>query len=133
MRIGAPEQVAFFVENERRIELRGSSNDQLRSRPRRVRKQRTGADASERLPRTAVCAKYVVSGNTATAESTVDRLHLHRLAADGGSGHSITDPSRYQVLEVMRELVSQLARGSETIVRTVFDGAHQNVLHLSRD
>src|SRR6185369_3360061 len=121
MRIGASEQVAVFLENERRVELGGSGNDELRRRSHSMQQRRARADTSQRLSRTAVCTKHVVGCNATTAKAAVDRLHLHRLDACYRRGHSITDSSRQQLLEMNRELISQLARGPETIFRLVLD------------
>src|SRR5919205_2782429 len=125
MRIGASEQVAFFLENERRVELGGSGNDELRRWSYSVQQRRARSNTSERLSRAAVRAKHIVCSNATTAKAAVDCLHLHRLDTRDRRGHSITDSSRQQLFEMIRELVSQLARGPVTIFGLVLDRPHQ--------
>src|SRR6185369_14708879 len=108
MRIGASEQVAVFLKNERCIKLSRSSHHELRCRSHSMQQRRARADTGERLSRTAVCTEDVVGRNTSTAETAVDRLYLHCLNTRDRRRHSITHSSRYQLLEVMRECVPQL-------------------------
>src|ERR1044072_1471754 len=133
MRNGASEQVAVFLKNERRVELGGSGNDELRSRPYSVQQRRARSDTGERWSPAAVCTKHIIRSDATTAEAAVDCLHLHRLDACYRRGHSITDASGQQLLEMNRELVSELARGPETILGLVLDRAHQDHLHFTRD
>src|SRR6185369_6155057 len=133
MRIGASEQVAVFLKDERRVKLSGSGNDELRRRSYSLQQRRACSDTSERLSRAAVRTKYVIGSNATTAKAAVDSLHLHRLDPCYRRGHSITDSSRQQLLEMNRELVSHFTRSPETIFRLVLDRAHQDHLHLARD
>src|ERR1043165_156284 len=132
MRIGATQQVAIFLENERGVEFSGSGHDEFRCRSDGVQ-HRTRADPGQRLSRAAVSAEYVVGSNATTAETTVDRLHLDRLVAEGRRRHSVTDSSGQQLLEMIRKLVAQLARRAITILRLVLDRSHQDVFHLTRE
>src|SRR5829696_352202 len=109
MRIGAPEQIAVFLQDERRVQLRGSSDHQFRSRSHSVQ-QRTRPHCRQRLSRATVSTKHIVSSNASTAKTAIDCLYLDRLIAKRRRGHSVADPSRDQLLEMVRELVSQLAR-----------------------
>src|SRR6185295_10598664 len=105
MRIGAPEQVTVFLKNERRVEFSGSSDDELRCWSHRMQQRRARSNTCKRLSRAAVCTEDVVGRNASTAETAVDRLHLHRLNACYRRRHSITHSSIYQLLEMTRELV----------------------------
>src|SRR5215213_9723950 len=132
MRIGTSEQVAVFLENERRVELRGSSDDELRSWSHRMQ-QRARSETCERLSRATVRTEDIIGSNAATAETAVDRLHLHCLTTEHRRRHSVAHSSRHQLLEMNRELISQFARRSETIFGLVLDRAHQDHLHLRRE
>ena len=89
MRIGATQQVAIFLENERRVEFSGSGDNEFRRRSDGVQ-HRTRTDAGKRLSRATVSTEYVVGSYAATTETTVDRLHLHRLVAQYRRRHSVT-------------------------------------------
>src|ERR1041384_4968677 len=132
MRIGATQQVAIFLENERGIELSRSGNDEFRCRSDGVQ-HRAGTDARDGWSPAAVSAEYVVGSNATTAETTVDRLHLDRLVAQCRRRHSVTHSPGQQLLEMIREFVAQLARRAITILRFVLDRSHQDVFHLTRD
>src|SRR6185369_3191474 len=115
VRIGAPEQIAIFLQDERRIELCGSSNHELRSRSHGVQ-QRTRSHRRERLSRAAVRTKHIVSGNTSTAKAAIDCLYLNRLLAQRRRRHFVADPALHQLFEMISEHVSQLACGAKTIL-----------------
>src|ERR1044071_2412033 len=132
MRIGATQQVAIFLEHERGVEFCGSGDNEFRRRS-DCMQHRTRANAGERLSRAAVCAEYVVGRDATTTETAVDRLHLDRLVAQDRRRHSVTHSSGQQLLEMIRELVAQLARRAITILRLVLDRSHQDVFHLTRD
>src|ERR1041384_7027530 len=110
MRIGASEQVTVFLKNERRVEFSGSGDHELRGWSHRVQQRRARSNTSEWLSCAAMSTEDVVGRNTSTAETAVDSCHLHRLNARHGRRHSITHSTRHQLLEMNRELVSQLAR-----------------------
>src|SRR6185369_6160455 len=112
MRIGASQQVAIFLENERRVKLGGSGHYELRRRSHSV-EQRARTHCRERLTRAAVRAENIVCRNATAAETAIDRLHLDRLAAQHRRGHTVTHASRHQLLEMYCELVAQFARGAE--------------------
>src|SRR5689334_13017944 len=131
MRIGASEQVTVFLKNERRVELRGSGDHELRCWSLRMQQGRTRSHTGERLSCAAVSTEDIVGRNTSAAEAAVDRLHLHRLnACYRMCRHSIAHTSMYQLLEMIRELVSQLACCPVTIFRLVLDRSHQDQFHL---
>src|SRR5215211_652767 len=132
MRIGTSEQIAVFLKDERRIKLGGSSDHKLRRRSHMVQ-QRTRADCRQRLSRSAVSTKHIVSSNAPTAKTAIHCLYLDRLIAERRRGHSVAYPSRDQLLEMICKLVSQLARGSVTILGLVLHGPHQDQFHLTRD
>src|SRR6185369_12690532 len=125
MWICASEQVAFLLQYERRIELGRPGDDEFRSRSRRV-EHRTRTSGHEWLACAAVCTEHVVGSNASAAKTAVDGVHLRRFAADVRRGHAVVDPALQQLLEMMHELVSQLARRAETIFRFVLDRAHQD-------
>src|SRR5205085_1675688 len=98
MRIGPAQKITVFLKNERRIELCGSGNDQLRSRSDGMRQQRTRSNCRKWLTRAAMCAVNIVSSNTSTTKTAIDRLHLDRLTAQCLRRHSIAHSARDQLL-----------------------------------
>src|ERR671913_236400 len=98
MRIGAPQQIAIFLKDERCVEFGGSSDDEFRSRSHSVQ-QCTRANCRQRLPCATVSTKHIVSSNASAAKTAIDCLYLNRLIAECGRRHSVTDPPRHQLLE----------------------------------
>ena len=80
MRVAAPDVVDFFLQEERRIKLGSSGDNQLRCRA-RVQQFRARSDSGQRLTRAAVSAKDIVGGDASAAETAEDHLGLNRLAA----------------------------------------------------
>src|ERR1044071_8437330 len=103
MRIGASEQVTVFLKNERRVEFRGSGNHELRCWPHRMLQRCARSNTSGRWPRATMCTEDIVSRDTSTAKTAVNRCHLHRLNTRNLCRHSITHSSRHQLLEMNRE------------------------------
>ena len=108
MRIGAADQIALLLQNERCVELSRSSDDQFRRRP-RCCKVALAPTAGEWLAGATVGAEHIVGGDSSTTKPAVDRLHLHSLAAEYRRGHSVTHASGHQVLEMDRERVSRMS------------------------
>src|SRR6185503_18360907 len=111
MRVGASKQVAVFLQDERRVEFGGSSNDQLCSRSCSVQRG-ARSHGCERLSRTAMRAENIIGCDTATAKTAIDSCDLNSLAAEHWGRHSETDESFHQPVEMIGELVAQIARGA---------------------
>src|SRR5688500_13576073 len=98
-------QVAIFLENERRVELRGPRNDELRRRSRGVQR-RTGADRGKRLTSTAVCTEHIVCGDAPAAKTAIDSRDLDRFAAEQWRRDAEANLSLHQAVEMICEIVT---------------------------
>src|SRR4026208_2624791 len=98
MRIGTSQQVAIFLENERRVELSSSRHHEFCSRSYSMQ-QRARTYCRQRLARAPVRAENILSRNAATAETAIDCLYLDRLTAVHGRRHAVTHASGHQLLE----------------------------------
>src|SRR5258708_26041568 len=76
--------------------------------------------------------EHVVSSNPTTTESTVNCLGLHSLASNLRRRRAIAHAAMYQLLKMKSEVVPHFPSGAETVLSFVFDGAHKDLLHLSR-
>src|SRR5882672_7006857 len=77
-------------------------------------------------------AEDVVGSDSSAAETAVDGLHLHGLAANLRGSSAEADLSRHQFFQMNREGVAHRARGSKPTLRFIFNRAHQYLLHLAR-
>src|SRR6476659_804719 len=130
MWICASEKIAIFLQDERSIEFGGAGDDEFRGRSSRVQQRARGANSSKRLARATMRAENIVGGNASATETAVDRLHLRGLATNNCGRQPVTDPPRHQLLEMISEFVSQLARRAKAIFRFVLDRAHQDLFYL---
>src|SRR5687768_148900 len=105
MRISAPDQIVVLLQNEGSIELRCAGHHKFCCGTRHSQ-CRTRSNPSQRLASATVGTKYVVSRDPAAAKATVDRLHLHGLAAELRCWHSITDAACHQVLKMSCERIA---------------------------
>src|SRR3989440_3417679 len=71
LRVCATDEVHLLVENKRRVEFRGSGDDEARGRARRTQRRARGGDG---LARAAVRAEHILRGDRLPAEAAEDAL-----------------------------------------------------------
>src|ERR1043166_3375989 len=81
MRVSTTKQVVVFLKHKRRVQFSCSRNHQLGGRTRSAQGcART--KSSHRLTRAAMRAENIIGGDTSTAKTAIDRLHLNSLATN---------------------------------------------------